>query len=177
MSFITDIDTVTLDELHVSTGFFVKEGLNAYFTNMPSGTKMVFYENTSPDGWYRDFTGQYNNAAIIVTTGAISSGGSTEADQAHLHNTAHTHTLSGHSHTWTKPAHIHLIEAANIALTATSAIRLTPSEGFTGAAVWNDDGVSPANTSPEGPSTDLTTPSSSGTTTVKTTKVGVFVRN
>lgn len=71
----------------------------------PSGTKMLFYQNTAPIGWTIDTT--LDDKLVYITKGSVAGGQTGGA--AHTTGTwtqpGHTHT--GSSHTHTGPSHNH----------------------------------------------------------------------
>jgi hypothetical protein len=67
-----------------------------------SGTKMLFYQDTAPDGW--SLLDTLNNKYVYITKGSIA-GGETGGT---IHSTG-SYTISGltHAHTHTGPSHTH----------------------------------------------------------------------
>lgn len=73
------------------------------FQNFPSGTKMVFFQESAPTGWTQDTT--YNDKALRVVSGT---GGGSGGSRALSASTVGNHTLTvneipSHSHTLTVP--------------------------------------------------------------------------
>lgn len=77
----------------------------------PTGTRMVFDQNSAPGGWTRD-TSTANDRVIRIVTGTRSDGG-TWTQPGHVHQgPSHTHSGPSHnhsvnSHTHSGPSHTH----------------------------------------------------------------------
>jgi len=81
--------------------------------NAPSGTIMVFGQNSAPTGWTRKADWQDNAMLCYAASGNIGSGGAVNPQSAHTHTgPSHTHTGPSHAHsigghTHTGPSHVH----------------------------------------------------------------------
>jgi hypothetical protein len=74
---------------------------------IPSGTIMLFGQNSAPTGWTKK-TDWQDNAMLCYATGNIGNGGSVNPQSAHTH-TGPSHTHTGPSHTHTGPSHTHAV--------------------------------------------------------------------
>lgn len=87
----------------------------------PTGTRMVFDQDTAPTGWTRD-TSTSNDRMIRIVTGSRGPHGGTWDQSDHVHSVgSHAHTLNSHTHvmgdhshsvsnhTHTGPSHTHSI--------------------------------------------------------------------
>ena len=74
--------------------------------NAPTGTVMLFGQNSAPTGWTRKADWQDNAMLCYAASGNIGSGGAVNAQSAHTH-TGPSHTHTGPSHTHTGPSHTH----------------------------------------------------------------------
>ncbi len=72
-------------------------------TQIPSGTKMVFYQASAPVGW----TAVAVNDKFLRVVTAGGTGGSTGGTVAASTSLAHTHTVASHTHTG--PSHTHTL--------------------------------------------------------------------
>ncbi len=84
----------------------VPSGMAATVDAFPSGTIMVFGQNSAPTGWTRKADWQDNAMLCYASAGNISSGGSVNPQSTHTH-TGPSHTHTGPSHTHTGPSHTH----------------------------------------------------------------------
>jgi len=85
----------------------------AFSTNfIPSGTKLLFVQNSCPNGWTIDtnFEGFAIRTTSTPANGATTSGTvDISSSIAHTHNlSTHTHTMGNHTHT--TPTHTHDLE-------------------------------------------------------------------
>lgn len=72
---------------------------------VPSGTRMLFQQTTAPTGWTKETSATYNDAALRIVTGSVTTGGA-DAFSAHFGTGKSTagHTLAegeipSHTHT------------------------------------------------------------------------------
>jgi len=74
--------------------------------NAPSGTRMVFFQDSAPAGWTQDVT--YNDYTLRVVSGV--GGGSGGTDSPFTTDMTHTHETTGHALTEAEmPSHNHTI--------------------------------------------------------------------
>lgn len=84
------------------------------FAEFPSGTKMLFYQDTAPTGWTIQNT--LNDKVVYITKGSSAGGqtGGAEHSTGTWTQPTHTHTTSGHTLTSAEvPAHTHKVITNN----------------------------------------------------------------
>jgi hypothetical protein len=70
----------------------------------PSGTRLLFHQTAAPTGWTKETNASYNNKALRLVTGTVSSGGSNNFDTALVNSltsgatTLTTSQIPSHSH-------------------------------------------------------------------------------
>lgn len=75
------------------------------FAEFPSGTKMLFYQDTAPTGWTIQNT--LNDKVVYITKGSSAGGQTGGAEHSTGTWTQPDHTHTGPSHTHTTPSHYH----------------------------------------------------------------------
>lgn len=77
------------------------------FAEFPSGTKMLFYQDTAPTGWTIQNT--LNDKVVYITKGSSAGGQTGGAEHSTGTWTQPGHTHTGPSHTHTGPSHTHVL--------------------------------------------------------------------
>jgi len=118
---MTQVDTVSNNYIRPTTpASFRASVTDAYYTKVPTGTRMIFQQTSAPTGWVKDTATALNNKALRIVTGTASSGGTalfTAAFNTDLTTSSsgkHTPTVT----TATGGAHTHTVTVNNTTLTA-----------------------------------------------------------
>lgn len=82
------------------------------FAEFPSGTKMLFYQDTAPTGWTIQNT--LNDKVVYITKGSSAGGQTGGAEHSTGTWTQPNHNHTGPSHTHTGPSHTHSIGAGRL---------------------------------------------------------------
>lgn len=71
------IHTDTNKPLSAAQGKYLKSLIDSYSsTTFPSGTRLLFQQSSAPVGWTKETNASFNDAALRIVTGSVSSGGS-----------------------------------------------------------------------------------------------------
>lgn len=150
----------------ISTVTGLQAALDAAAAEIPAGTRMLFQQTAAPTGWTKETSATYNNKAIRLQTGTVTTGGSvsfTSVFTSHTPsgtngNTTATGTVGGTALTEAQlPAHDH--PATGLTFTGNA----LPGHSHTVGVVANDGG---GNTAQEGDTT------SSGSATTNSVSAG-----
>lgn len=109
IAYVIEEAGVALLTADVDTRQQLKQSLDTLYTQLPTGTVMLFGQNLAPTGWTRKTNWANNTMLCYAATGNISSGGSANPQSGHVHGGAsHTHTtgnvfltldqIPGHQH-------------------------------------------------------------------------------
>ena len=187
---MTQVDTVSNNYIRPTTpASFRASVTDAYYTKVPTGTRMIFQQTSAPTGWVKDTATALNNKALRIVTGTASSGGTalfTTAFNADLTTSAsgkhtpkvttastgaHSHTITVNNHTLTAaqiPAHNHGVKAwkdyMNRSTSGFGGSRANTSYGsFTDATMFNTGGSTAHNHGASSNSTGAHTHTMTGT--------------
>jgi len=101
----------------------------------PTGTIMLFGQNSAPTGWTRKADWQDNAMLCYAASGDIAGSGAVDPQSAHTH-TGPSHTHTGPSHTHTGPSHTHT--TADLTLSAVQSGQPTFNINVKASAVHNE---------------------------------------
>lgn len=121
----------------ISTITGLQTALDAAAAEIPSGTRMLFQQTAAPTGWTKETNATYDEAAIRLQTGTVTTGGSvnfatafaSQTPSGTIGNTTATGTVGNTTLTLAQiPAHTH--DSGTLAGTAASAGAHTHTVGF-----------------------------------------------
>ena len=142
---ITASDVPIVDSGGYYTATEVEGALQEAALYFPTGTRMIFQQDTAPTGWTKETGAAYGDAMAVVSVGSFTvgvsdTGGSSDA-KTHNHTITHTHSYSNIAHT-----HVSIGSGWDASKKAgTGAFILVPSDGYSESGAIATDS-SPSNT-------------------------------
>lgn len=142
---ITASDVPIVDSGGYYTATEVEGALQEAALYFPTGTRMIFQQDTAPTGWTKETGAAYGDAMAVVSVGSFTvgvsdTGGSSDA-KTHNHTITHTHSYSNIAHT-----HYSVGSGWDASKKAgTGAFILVPSDGYSESGAIATDS-SPSNT-------------------------------
>jgi hypothetical protein len=118
---------------------FLNTSLEGISIGIPTGSKMLFYQNTAPVGWV--ILNTLNDKLVYITKGSVAGGrtGGTAHNTGTWSQPTHSHSVNAgtHSHGLTLPSHTHSITVPQHIHTLKD-LTTTPTWGANGNVSWGD---------------------------------------
>lgn len=151
----TTANTGSVEEISVA-GNLTLSGGSLTGAEFPSGTRMIFQQTAAPTGWTKDTTAAYDNNALRIVTGSVTTGGTVDFTTAFtsartvsvsVANTTVTGTVGGTTLTTAQmPTHTHTytggIQSNTTATGAADRVNNLTGTGTTGTSSSNGSSTS-----------------------------------